>query len=237
MLNSVGLQNPGIEEVLKKQFIELKQYYKKPVVADISGFSGEEYVHVAAKIDTVSQVGIVEVNVSCPNVKHGGIAFGTDPPALKSVVAAVKAATKKPVFVKLSPNVTSISALALAAAEAGADGFSLINTLLGARVEIKSRRFVLERGFGGYSGAGIFPVAVRMVAEVKRATGLPVMGMGGVCDARGVIEMMMAGADAVQIGTANLINPYACKEIIEELPAVLRELNIKKISDIIGVAL
>lgn len=236
MLNSVGLQNDGIEKVLKTQFKQLKQYFKKPVIANISGFSVEEYAYVAEKIDTVEQVGIVEVNVSCPNVKHGGMSFGTDCAALGSVVKAVKAATSKPVYVKLTPNVTSISDLALAAKDNGADGLSLINTLLGARIDLKTKKFVLANKFGGFSGCGIFPVAVRMVAECYKATELPIMGMGGVTSANDVIELMLAGATAVQVGAANLVNPYACRDIIGALPEAMEKYGIEKLSDIIGEA-
>lgn len=236
MLNSVGLQNPGVEKVLKREFNELKAYYKKPVVANISGFSVEEYAAVAAKIDGVAQVGIIEVNVSCPNVSHGGMSFGTDAKSLAEVTRAVKAATTKPVFLKLTPNVTSIVDLALAARDAGADGLSLINTLLGARIDLRTRKFVLANRFGGYSGYGVFPVALRMVAECYKATSLPIMGMGGVTNAEGVIEMMLAGASAVQIGAANLVNPYVCKEIVEDLPRVMEKYGITSLKEIIGEA-
>lgn len=236
MLNSVGLQNDGIDEVLKKQFNELKSYYKSPVIANIGGFSVEEYAEVALKADRAEQVGIIEVNVSCPNVSHGGMSFGTDCGALREVVAAIREVTTKPLFVKLTPNVTKIADLAVAAKESGADGLSLINTLLGARIDLKTRKYVLANRFGGYSGDGVFPVAVRMVAECYNATRLPIMGMGGISCARDVLEMMMAGATAVQIGAANLINPYVCKEIIEALPQEMEKYGISTLSEIIGVA-
>ncbi len=236
MLNSVGLQNDGIENVLKRQFVELESYFKKPVIANISGFSVSEYEQVAAAIDGVEQVGIIEVNVSCPNVKHGGMAFGTDAVALSEVVRAVKGATKKPVYVKLSPNVTSITDLALAARDGGAYGLSLINTLLGAKIDLKTKKYVLANKFGGYSGPGIFPIALRMVAECYSATKLPIMGIGGVSSAEQVLEMMLAGASAVQVGAANLVNPYACKEIIEDLPRVMQKYGVERLSDIIGAA-
>lgn len=236
MLNSVGLQNKGVDEVIKTQFGNLNTYFKKPVVANISGFSVEEYAYVTSKIAPLNQVGIIEVNVSCPNVKHGGMSFGTDKNLLSEVVSAVREKTTKPIFIKLSPNVTNIAELALCCKENGANGISLINTLLGARIDIKTGKYILANKFGGYSGSGIFPVAVRMVAEVYNATKLPIMGMGGVSNASDVIELMMAGSCAVQTGAINLIDPYASKKIIEDLPILCEKLGIKKLSDIIGIA-
>ncbi|MFA6867371.1 MAG: dihydroorotate dehydrogenase [Clostridia bacterium] len=236
MLNSVGLQNLGVDEVINSQFGQLKTYFKKPVVANISGFSIEEYAYVTSKIAPLEQVGIIEVNVSCPNVKHGGMSFGTDKDNLAKVVRAVREKTSKPIFIKLSPNVTNISELAVTCKENGADGISLINTLLGARIDIKTGKYILANKFGGYSGYGIFPVAVRMVAEVYNATKLPIMGMGGVSCAEDVIELMLAGATAVQTGAINLVNPLASKEIIDNLPKLCEKLGINKLSDIIGMA-
>ncbi|MFR8517915.1 MAG: dihydroorotate dehydrogenase, partial [Emergencia timonensis] len=209
--------------------------YKKPLIANISGFSIEEYTACARAMDKESQVGILEVNVSCPNVHNGGMAYGVCAESAAEVTRAVKAVTTKPVYIKLSPNVTDIVEIAKACEDAGADGISLINTLLGMRIDIKTRKPVIANKMGGFSGPAIFPVAVRMVYQVANAVKIPVIGMGGVSSARDVIEMMMAGATAVQVGAANLVNPYACKEIIEELPAVCEELGIEKLVDIIGI--
>ena len=225
MINSVGLQNPGLAAVIEKELPELSKIYKKPVIANISGFSIEEYVQCAKAMNDVSQVGILEVNVSCPNVHESAAA----------VTKAVKEVAAKPVYIKLSPNVTDIVSIAKACEEAGADGLSLINTLLGMRIDIKRRQPVIANKMGGFSGPAIFPVAVRMVYQVSKAVDIPVIGMGGVSSARDVIEMMMAGASAVQVGAANLVNPYACKEIIEELPAVMEELGIENLREIIGI--
>lgn len=233
MLNSVGLQNPGIDAVIAVELPRLATYYKKPVIANISGFSFDEYVDCCRKIDACAQVGIIEVNVSCPNVQHGGMSFGTDPALAAEVTRAVKAVTTKPVYIKLSPNVTDIVAVAVACERAGADGISLINTLLGMRIDLTTRKPVLANVMGGFSGPAIFPVALRMVYQVAQAVGIPVMGMGGVATARDVIEMMMAGATAVQVGAANLRNPYACKEIIEQLPAEMEKLGIERLADIV----
>ncbi|MCQ4638129.1 dihydroorotate dehydrogenase [Anaerovorax odorimutans] len=236
MINSVGLQNPGLEAVINKELPELAKIYKKPVIANVSGFSIEEYAKCAEAMDRQQQVGIIEVNVSCPNVHDGGMAFGVLPESAAEVTKAVKAVTKKPVYIKLSPNVTDIVSIARACEEAGADGLSLINTLLGMRIDIKRRQPVIANKMGGFSGPAIFPIAVRMVYQVAKAVNIPVIGMGGVSSARDVVEMMMAGATAVQVGAANLVNPYACKEIIEELPLLLEELGIDRLEDIIGIA-
>ena len=235
MLNAVGLQNPGVQHVIEHELPEMKEYFSKPVIANVSGFSVEDYAYTCELLDKQEQVGILEVNISCPNVHGGGMSFGTDPACAAEVTRAVKAVTKKPVFIKLSPNVTDIVAIAKACEEAGADGICLINTLLGMRIDIKKRQPVLANKMGGFSGDAVFPVAVRMVYQVAKTCGIPVMGCGGVSSAKDVIEMMMAGATAVQVGAANLVNPYACKEIIEALPAECEKLGIERISDIIGV--
>lgn len=235
MINSVGLQNPGLKAVCEKELPELAKIFSKPLVANISGFSIEEYVECAKAMDKQPQVGIIEVNVSCPNVHNGGMAYGVLPESAAEVTRAVKAVTTKPVYIKLSPNVTDIVAIAKACEEAGADGISLINTLLGMRIDIKRKAPVIANKMGGFSGPAIFPVAVRMVYQVANAVNIPVIGMGGVSSARDVIEMMMAGATAVQVGAANLVNPYACKEIIEDLPKVMEELGIERLEDIIGI--
>jgi len=235
MINAVGLQNPGVQHVIEHELPEMKEYFRKPVIANVSGFSVEDYAYTCELLDKEEQVGILEVNVSCPNVHGGGMSFGTDPDCAAEVTRAVKAVTTKPVFIKLSPNVTDIVSIAKACEEAGADGICLINTLLGMRIDINKRKPVIANKMGGFSGDAVFPVAVRMVYQVAKNCGIPVMGCGGVSSARDVIEMMMAGATAVQIGAANLVNPYACKEIIEELPAECEKLGIERISDIIGV--
>lgn len=235
MINAVGLQNPGVHHVIEHELPEMKQYFHKKVIANVSGFSVEEYAYTCALLDQEEQVGILEVNVSCPNVHGGGMSFGTDPQCAAEVTKAVKAVTSKPVFIKLSPNVTDIVSIAKACEDAGADGICLINTLLGMRVDIKRRSAVIANKMGGFSGRAVFPVAVRMVYQVAKACRIPVMGCGGVVSAQDVVEMMMAGATAVQVGAANLIDPYACKKIIEELPKVCEDLGIEKISDIIGV--
>lgn len=235
MINSVGLQNPGVEHVVNHELPEMKKYFHKKVIANVSGFSVEDYAYTCALLDKEEQVGLLEVNVSCPNVHGGGMSFGTDPKSAAQVTRAVKAVTKKPVFIKLSPNVTDIAEIALACEEAGADGVCLINTLLGMRIDIKSRKPVVANKMGGFSGAAVFPVAVRMVYQVAKACSIPVMGCGGVQTARDVIEMMMAGATAVQVGAANLVDPFVCKKIIEALPAECEKLGITAIKDIIGV--
>ena len=237
LLNAVGLQNPGVEKVIEEELPELKKVFHKPVMANVSGFSVDDYAYTCEKLDKEEQVGWLEVNISCPNVHGGGMSFGTDPSAAAVVTKAVKDVTSKPVIVKLSPNVTDITEIALACEQAGADGISLINTLMGMRMDLKTRRPVLANTTGGYSGPGIFPVALRMVYQVSRAVNIPVIGMGGISCARDAIEMMMAGACAVEIGSANLVNPCACKNIIDELPAVLDELGIENIKDIIGAGI
>ncbi len=235
MINAVGLQNPGVHAVIEKELPKMKEYFHKPVIANVSGFSIEEYVYCCELLDREDQVGILEVNVSCPNVKHGGMSFGTDAEAAAAVTRAVKAVTTKPVYIKLSPNVTDIVSIAKACEEAGADGICLINTLLGMRIDVARKTPVIANVMGGFSGPAIFPVAVRMVYQVSKAVNIPVMGCGGVSSARDVIEMMMAGATAVQVGAMNLKNPYACKEIIEQLPVEMDKLGIERLSDIIGV--
>ncbi len=234
MLNAVGLQNPGIEKVISEELPRLRSIFHKPIVANISGFSLEEYVHCCSLIDKEEQIGIIEVNISCPNVRHGGMAFGTDPTVAAEVTRAVKAVTTKPVYMKLSPNVTDITAIARACEEAGADGLCLINTLLGMRIDIRRRKPVLANRYGGMSGPALFPLALRMINQVSQATSLPIIGCGGVSSAEDVIEMMMAGATAVEIGAANLVNPMVAKEIIDRLPSLMDELRIDRLSDIIG---
>ncbi len=235
LINSVGLQNPGVDAVIAHELPELRKIFRKPIIANISGFSIEEYVECCSKLDKEEQVAILEVNISCPNVHNGGMAFGTSPESAAAVTKAVKAVTTKPVFIKLSPNVTDIVAIAKACEEAGADGITLINTMLGMRIDIVRRKPVIANKMGGFSGAAIFPIAVRMVYQVAHAVKIPVIGCGGVASAEDVVEMMMAGATAVQVGAENLRNPYACKEIIEELPYVMERLGIEKLSDIIGI--
>ena len=235
LINSVGLQNPGVDAVIAHELPELRKIFRKPIIANISGFSIEEYVECCSKLDKEEQVAILEVNISCPNVHNGGMAFGTSPESAAAVTKAVKAVTTKPVFIKLSPNVTDIVAIAKACEEAGADGITLINTMLGMRIDIARRKPVIANKMGGFSGAAIFPIAVRMVYQVAHAVKIPVIGCGGVATAEDVIEMMMAGATGVQVGAENLRNPYACKEIIEELPIVMERLGIEKLTDIIGI--
>ena len=235
LINSVGLQNPGVDAVIAHELPELRKIFRKPIIANISGFSIEEYVECCQKLDKEEQVAILEVNISCPNVHNGGMAFGTSPESAAAVTKAVKAVTTKPVFIKLSPNVTDIVAIAKACEEAGADGITLINTMLGMRIDIARRKPVIANKMGGFSGAAIFPIAVRMVYQVAHAVKIPVIGCGGVSSAEDVVEMMMAGATGVQVGAENLRNPYACKEIIEELPFVMERLGIEKLTDIIGI--
>ncbi len=234
MINAVGLQNPGVEKVISEELPKLSKCFNKKVMANISGFSVEDYAYTCQKLDACDQVGWLEVNVSCPNVHGGGMSFGTDPFAAAEVTRAVKAVTTKPVIVKLSPNVTDIVAIAKACEEAGADGISLINTMLGMRIDLRTRKPVIANKMGGFSGKAIFPVAVRMVYQVAQAVKIPVIGMGGVSCAEDVIEMMLAGATAVEVGAQNLVDPYACKKIIEDLPAVMNKYNIENLSDIIG---
>lgn len=236
MINSVGLQNPGIEHVLAVELPEMKKYFHKPVVANIGGFSVEEYVYCAEKLNDCDQVGIVELNISCPNVHGGGMGFGTTPEMAAEVTHAVKAVTTKPLYVKLTPNVTNIVEIALACEEAGADGIAMINTALGMRINLKTRKPVIANKMGGFSGDAIFPIAVRMVYQVYEAVKIPIIGMGGVSSAESVIEMMLAGATAVEVGAANLINPYVCKDIINNLPGVMEKYGIEKLTDIIGGA-
>ncbi|MBQ8067465.1 MAG: dihydroorotate dehydrogenase [Solobacterium sp.] len=236
MLNAVGLQNPGVEAVINEELPKLKPVFHKPVMANISGFSVDDYVYTAKKLDAEDQVGWLEINISCPNVHGGGMSFGTDPDAAYEVIHAVRQVTKKPLIAKLSPNVTDITAIAKACENAGADAVSLINTLLGMRIDLKTKKPVLANTTGGLSGPAVFPVAVRMVYQVHKAVSIPVIGMGGVSSAQDVIEMMMAGATAVEIGAANLVDPFACPKIIEELPAVMDRCGIENLTDIIGIA-
>mgnify|MGYP000866172323 CR=1 FL=1 len=235
LINSVGLQNPGVDKVVSEELPNLAKIYKKKIIANISGFSIEEYVECAKKMDVVENVGIIEVNVSCPNVHNGGMAYGVSAQSVSEVTEAVKEVTKKPVYIKLSPNVTDIVEIARACESSGADGLSLINTLLGMRIDIRKKAAVIANKMGGFSGPAIFPVALRMVYQVANAVKIPVIGMGGVSSAQDVIEVMMAGASAVQVGSANLVNPFACKEIIEELPQTMEELGIKSLREIIGI--
>ncbi|MBS7263074.1 MAG: dihydroorotate dehydrogenase [Eubacteriales bacterium] len=236
MLNSVGLQNPGVESVIAETLPALKKVFHKKVIANVSGFSVDEYAAVCARLDREEQVGLLEVNVSCPNVRHGGMSFGTTPEAAAEVTRAVKAVTRKPVYIKLSPNVTDIVAVAVACEKAGADGLSLINTLLGMRIDLRRRRPVIANTMGGLSGRAIFPVALRMVYQVYEAVDLPVMGMGGVASAEDVLEMMLAGATAVQIGAANLTDPYVCRDVVRDLPAVMEKYGVTNLTDMIGGA-
>ena len=236
LLNAVGLQNPGVDAVIAEELPKLATVFSKPVMANISGFSVEEYVAVAEKLDACPQVGWLEVNISCPNVHGGGMSFGTDPNMAAEVTSAVKKAVSKPVIVKLSPNVTDIVSIATACAGAGADGLSLINTVLGMRLDLKTRKPILANVTGGMSGPGIFPLALRMVYQVSRAVGIPVVGIGGVSTAEDVIEMLLAGATAVEVGAANLVNPYACRDIVNDLPAVMEKYGITHLSEIIGGA-
>lgn len=236
LINSVGLQNPGVDHVLAVELPQMAAYFHKKVIANVGGFSVEDYVEACEKLSQSEQVGLLEVNISCPNVEHGGMSFGVTPEAAGEVTRAVKAVSAKPVYVKLSPNVTDIVSIARACEEAGADGLSLINTLLGMRIDPKTRRPVIANRMGGYSGKGIFPVALRMVYQVYEAVSIPVIGMGGVSTAEDVIEMMLAGAAAVQVGTANLVDPWVCKTIIDDLPQVMDKYGIHELNDIIGGA-
>ena len=234
MINAVGLQNPGVEKVISHELPLLKKCFHKPVMANVSGFSIEDYAYTCEKLDACDQVGWLEVNISCPNVHGGGMSFGTSPENAAEVTKAVKKVTTKPVIIKLSPNVTDIVSIAKACEDAGADGISLINTLLGMRIDLKTRKPVIKNKMGGFSGSAIFPVAVRMVYQVANAVKIPVVGMGGVSSADDVIEMMLAGATAVEVGAMNLVDPFICKTIIEELPKKMEEYKIDKLSDIIG---
>ncbi len=236
MINAVGLQNPGVEKVISEELPKLAKCFSKPVMANVSGFAIEDYAYTCEKLDKEEQVGWLEVNISCPNVHGGGMSFGTSPEAAAEVTKAVKAVTTKPVIIKLSPNVTDIVSIAKACEEAGADGISLINTLLGMRIDLKTGKPVIANKMGGFSGAAIKPVGIRMVYQVSSAVKIPVVGMGGVSTAEDVIEYIMAGATAVEVGAANLVNPYVCKEIIDELPAVMEKYGIKNLNDIKGCA-
>lgn len=236
MINAVGLQNPGVDKVISEELPRLKKCFNKKVMANVSGFSVDEYAYTCEKLDSQEQVGWLEVNVSCPNVHGGGMSFGTDPRAAAQVTKAVKAVTKKPVIIKLSPNVTDIVSIAKACEDAGADGISLINTLLGMRIDLRTKKPVIANTMGGFSGSAIFPVALRMVYQVSSAVNIPVVGMGGVSSAEDVIEMMLAGATAVEIGAANLVDPFICKKIVEALPAAADKYNINELKDIIGGA-
>ena len=236
MLNAVGLQNPGVDHVIANELPELRTFFHKPVMANISGFSIDEYVEVAEKLDKEPGIGWLEVNISCPNVHGGGMSFGTDPKAAGEVTKAVRAVTKHPIIIKLSPNVTDIVSIAKAGEDNGADSVSLINTLMGMRLNLRTRKPIITNVTGGYSGPAVFPVAVRMVYQVSKAVGIPVVGLGGISTAKDVIEMMMAGATAVQVGAANLVEPFACKNIIEDLPKVMAEYRIESLTDIIGAA-
>ena len=234
MINAVGLQNPGVEKVISEELPKLRKCFHKPVMANISGFSVEDYAYTCEKLDQQEQVGWLEVNVSCPNVHGGGMSFGTDPAAAAEVTRAVKKVATKPVIVKLSPNVTDIVSIAKACEDSGADGISLINTLLGMRIDLRTRKPIIANKMGGFSGSAIFPVAVRMVYQVANAVNIPVVGMGGVSSAEDVIEMMLAGATAVQIGAANLVDPYICRDIIDDLPGVMDKYRIGSLNEIIG---
>ncbi len=236
MINAVGLQNPGVEKVISHELPLLKQCFHKPVMANVSGFCVEDYAYTCQALDKQEQVGWLEVNVSCPNVHGGGMSFGTSPEAAAEVTRAVKAVTTKPVILKLSPNVTDIVAIAKACEEAGADGISLINTMLGMRIDLRTRKPVIANKMGGFSGPAIFPVAVRMVYQVANAVKIPVIGMGGVSSAEDVVEMMLAGATAVEVGAANLVNPYICRDIIQDLPRVMEKYKIHNLNEIIGGA-
>ena len=236
LINAVGLQNPGVEKVISEELPKLAKCFSKPVVANVSGFSVEEYQYTCEKLDKEEQVGLIEVNVSCPNVHGGGMSFGTSPESAAKVTRAVKEVTKKPVYIKLSPNVTDIVAIAKACEDAGADGISLINTLLGMRIDLKTKKPVIANKMGGFSGPAIKPVALRMVYQVYEAVKIPIIGMGGVSNAEDVLEFMLAGATAVEVGATNLIDPFACKKIVEDLPFVMDKYGINKLTDIIGGA-
>ena len=236
MINAVGLQNPGVEKVITEELPKLKKCFHKPVMANVSGFSVEDYAYTCEKLDKEEQVGWLEVNVSCPNVHAGGMSFGTEPKAAYEVTKAVKDVCKKPVYIKLSPNVTDIVSIAKACEDNGADAVSLINTLMGMRLNLRTRKPIITNITGGYSGPAVFPVAVRMVYQVSKAVSIPVVGMGGVSTAKDVIEMMMAGATAVEVGAANLVDPFASKNIVEDLPKVMQEYGIESLTDIIGAA-
>ncbi|MBQ3577890.1 MAG: dihydroorotate dehydrogenase [Firmicutes bacterium] len=234
LINAIGLQNPGVDKVIAEELPKMAKVFHKKVMANVSGFSVEDYAYTCEKLDKIDQVGWLEVNISCPNVHGGGMTFGTDPKAAASVVGAVKKVTTKPVIIKLTPNVTDITAIARACEAEGADGISLINTLLGMRIDLKTRRPVIANVMGGFSGPAVFPVALRMVYQVAKAVKVPVIGIGGVSTAEDVIEMMLAGATAVEVGAANLVDPMACKNIIDDLPKVMDKYRIETLKDIIG---
>ena len=236
MINAVGLQNPGVEQVIQTELPKLKACFQKPVMANVSGFSVEDYAYTCRMLDTQGQVGWLEVNISCPNVHGGGMSFGTDPKAAAEVTKAVKSVTTKPVIMKLTPNVTDIVTIAKACADAGADGISLINTMLGMRIDLRTKKPVIANKMGGFSGPAIFPVALRMVYQVAQAVDVPIIGMGGVSSAEDVLEMMLAGATAVEVGAANLVDPLICPKIIEDLPNVMKKYNIQSLQEIIGGA-
>ena len=236
MINAIGLQNPGVDRVISEELPKLKKCFSKPVMANVSGFSVEDYVYTCEKLDKEDQIGWLEVNISCPNVHGGGMTFGTSPDAAAEVTRAVKAVTEKPVYIKLTPNVTDIAEIASACEEAGADGISLINTLLGMRIDLKAKRPVIANTMGGFSGSAIKPVALRMVYQVYNAVKVPVIGIGGISTAEDVVEMMLAGATAVQVGAANLVDPFACRKIIEDLPGVMEKYGIDSLAEIIGGA-
>mgnify|MGYP003493307666 FL=1 len=236
MLNAVGLQNPGVEKVISEELPRLKAVFNKPVMANVSGFAVDEYAYTVERLDSEAQIGWFEVNISCPNVHGGGMSFGTDPKAAAEVTRAVRRVTKKPIYIKLSPNVADIVSIAKACEDAGADGISLINTLLGMRIDLKKRKPVISNKTGGFSGPAIKPVAVRMVYQVFEAVKIPIIGMGGIENAEDVIEMMLAGATAVEVGAANLVDPFACRDIIDDLPRTMEKYGINNLSDIIGGA-
>ena len=237
MLNAVGLQNPGVEKVISQELPKMREHFNKKVMANVSGFSVDDYVYTCQKLDACDEVGWLEVNISCPNVHGGGMSFGTVPESAAEVTKAVKKVTTKPVIIKLSPNVRDIVEIAKACEDAGADGVSLINTLLAMRIDLKTRKPLLKNVTGGLSGPAVFPVAVRMVYQVAKAVKIPIVGMGGVSSAEDVIEMMLAGATAVEVGAENLVNPYACRDIIEDLPKVMEKYRIDSLTDIIGGSL
>lgn len=236
IINSVGLQNPGIEKVISDELPKLRKCFKKPIIANISGFSKEEYQYCCEKINDEEQVEIIEVNISCPNVHNGGMSFGTSAKAAEDITRAVKAVTTKPIYMKLSPNVTDITEIAKACEAGGADGISLINTLMGMRIDLKKKKPTIANVMGGFSGSAIFPVALKMVYQVYDTVSIPIIGIGGVSSCEDVLEMMLAGASAVEVGAANLINPYICKDIVEKLPEVMEKYNIESLKDIIGGA-
>ena len=236
LINSIGLQNPGIDKVISYEIPKLREVYSKPIISNISGFSIDEYVHCCEKINAVKDVDIIEVNISCPNVHNGGMSFGTLPENAEAVTKAVKKVTDKPVFIKLTPNVTDIVSIANACEQGGADGISLINTSQGLRIDLKTKKPVIANKIGGFSGRAIFPIALKMIYQVYEAVKLPIMGIGGVATAEDVVEMMLAGASAVQVGAENLVNPYACRDIINNLPQVMKKYKINSLKEIIGVA-